>query len=130
MSGAMNGSAASALVAQLAAARRRRVELAGGVVVDVDTPSQFAAHMLVEAMRSNAGDELITQAVRLVRGWSGVTGAMLLGGGVGSDDAAPYAPELLQAWLADRPSDVHTLVLAAVEAARAARERAEGGEKN
>lgn len=129
MSASMNG-VASALVAQLAAARLRQVPLSGGVSVQMDTPSQFAAHQLVEAMQRGDGDAAISLLVGLARNWAGVTQAALLGQGVGNDEPAPYAPELLRVWLADRPLDLFALAEAAAQQARQAREKADGEEKN
>ena len=44
-----------------------------------------------------------------VVGWSGYTEADLLGP-VGGSDAAPFAPELVQEWLANNPADIGTLL--------------------
>lgn len=52
---------------------------------------------------------------KYVVGWSGYTTADLLGPAGGSD-AAPFAPELVQEWLANNPADIHVLVEALLTA--------------
>ena len=46
---------------------------------------------------------------RYVVGWAGYTEADLLGPAGGSD-AAPFAPELVQEWLANNPDDIGKLL--------------------
>lgn len=127
MSGPANDKAASALLAQLEGQRLRWVPLQEGAddgpAAQLDTPSQFAAIHIVQALREGQGDRATQLLAGLVRNWRGITQASLLGAGVGSDDPAPYSPELLRAYLADRPDAVGLLGLAAVELANAARQR-------
>ena len=117
---------ADSLVAQLRAQRLHWCDLADGIAVQLDTPSQFAAMALMQNLRSGDGDASIGAVCALARDWRGITQAFLLGDGVGSTDPAPFDPRLLQAVLQDRPEWLSELAMAALEQAKKARDRVQG----
>jgi len=115
---------AAAIVAQLRAARLHWHEIEPGIRVQLDTPSFLAAGRLASAM-SIGSDEAISTVAGLVRAWEGVTSAMLQGEGVGSDDPLPVSADLVAIALADRPTWMKALGVAAINQSGAAYERAE-----
>lgn len=124
---------AQALISQLEGLRRRWLEMPtadglqqpteGPVRLQIDTPSQYAAVRIYEAMRTSDGDKLITLVSPLVKEWERITWAFVLGAGVGGGDAAKCDARLVALLLADRPEWVNQLAIEALEQAKRARER-------
>lgn len=115
-----------ALVAQLEAARLRWVPLDGedGTrSVQIETPSQFRAWKLLDALRASDGDAMIDLLVPMARDWKGITQADLQGAAVGSTDAAPFGTRLLRLALMDRPRWVTHLAMESVKASKEAADR-------
>lgn len=118
---------AEAILAQLRSARlfwvRDLPALPVPVAMQFDTPSiQQAAHL----GGCNARNDLdgAAQVIGpLLRGWEGVTEALVLGAGVGSDAPVPPSGEILTVLLASRPEWVHAIVPELVSRACAERER-------
>lgn len=91
--------AASRLLAQMRAARRRSVEVEPGKRLVYLRPTEEQILQL-GARRIRAVDLARSQIVD----WEGVTEADLLGSAVGSADPAPFSPEIAAEVLADRAS--------------------------
>jgi hypothetical protein len=95
-------SATDALVAQVLASRTRTFKPDDKVSITYTLPSQFRMGRLFRAMVAEDGDQLIDLLLPILKEWTGVTHATLLGAGVGSDDPAPLTPETARAFLSDR----------------------------
>ena len=123
-------SAVDALVAQLQAQRLQWVDVAPGVRMRIDTPSQFRAARIAMGLRARDGDAVVAELVPLMREWEGITGAFLLGPAVGSADPVPFDARLLAMLCADRPEWVGKLGAAALDQAAAARAQIETASGN
>ncbi len=123
-------STADALLAQLQAQRLHWVDVAAGVRMRLDTPSQFRAVRIAMGLRSRDGDAVVAELVPLLREWEGITGAYVLGPAVGSSDAVPVDGRLLSILCADRPEWVVKLGTAALDQAAAARAQIETASGN
>lgn len=121
-------SAADAVAAQVVASRRRNFEPAPGKTITYQLPSAFRNARMVDAMVANDGDAIIELQLPLLVSWGGITEAMLLGSGVGSDAVAPLTPDTARALLADRPQWVVEMAMhmstEASEAAKRLKEQA------
>ena len=121
-------STADSLAAQLEAARLRWVSLAeeGAATspeVQIETPSQFRAWRLLDALKASDGDAITDLLVPMARDWRGISQADLQGPAVGSSDAAPFSLRLFKLALSDRPTWVTRLAMEAVKAAKEAADR-------
>lgn len=115
-----------ALLAQLEAARLRWVSVSeegDAQQVQIETPSQFRAWKLLDALRASDGDAMIDLLVPMARDWKGITQADLQGAAVGSSDAAPFSARLLRLALMDRPRWVTHLAMESVKASKEAADR-------
>lgn len=123
-------SAVDALVAQLQAQRLQWVDVAPGVRMRIDTPSQFRAARIAMGLRARDGDAVVSELAPLLREWEGITGAYLLGPAVGSSDPVPVDARLLAVLCADRPEWVAKLGSAALDQAVEARAQIEAASGN
>lgn len=115
-----------ALLAQLEAARLRWVSVSeegDTQQVQIETPSQFRAWKLLDALRASDGDAMIDLLVPMARDWKGITQTDLQGAAVGSSDAAPFGARLLRLALMDRPRWVTHLAMESVKASKEAADR-------
>lgn len=133
-------SSADALLAQLVAQRLRWVPLdeagaaaaagAPAIRMQIDTPSQFKARRIVQALRAGDGDAAVAELAPLITAWDGITGALVLGAAVGSADPVPVHAGLFARLAGDRPEWVTALAVAAVDLAAEARTRTEAASGN
>jgi hypothetical protein len=126
-------SGAEAILAQLRAQRLYWVDMPAQDVpvrLQLDTPSLQQAARLGACSASGDLDQASTILAGLLRGWTGVTEALLLGAGVGSDSTVPADGEVLRIMLASRPEWASALLPAAIGAAVAERERSAVAAKN
>jgi hypothetical protein len=107
----------SALLGLLVAARTRKFQAAEGVEIVYTLPSKFRCSRLVDAMRSGDGDEIIDLLLPILKDWSGITEAMLLGPSRGASSPAVFEPEVARIALGDRPGWVTELVMHALKEA-------------
>lgn len=112
----MSGSA-SALEAQLQAARRRECEVEPGVRITYELPGAYRVQRIIDAMRAGDGEAVADLLAPQVTAWAGITEASLLGAGVGGSGVPPVSQRIVTYVLADRPGWVTALAMHAVEQA-------------
>lgn len=122
--------AADALVAALASQRQRKVEVADGKSITIDTPSQWRASKLVDQLRAADGDGAVETLAPLFRSWDGISQVDVMGEGVGSSDPAPADERLFKVMLGDRPDWMTKLAMAAVELATEANKKTKAAAGN
>lgn len=93
----------SRLITQLRAQRQSWVDLAPGKRVQIIRPAESE---IGEFLRNEDGARAmvaeLAQVCKFATGWEGITEADLLGAGVGSSDAVPFAADLWAEVVADR----------------------------
>jgi hypothetical protein len=85
------------------AARTRKFSPQEGVEIVYTLPSGSRVRKLYAAMHAEDGDEMMEALLPLIKDWSGVTEAMLLGSSVGAASPAVFDQEVARYAFDDRP---------------------------